>query len=142
MSPIDPYFAQHCFFVPKTIFKFYLFDGATCNSRKIQRFQCLRVFHVAAVGNLSLQGYPDIEQFAIIQFMHLQWTIVIISLRTIFTFSQEAITAFDMKTKRCWNGLCNALNVYVIPRSSRMETYRQRGTRIWCNFDHTIFRVF
>jgi hypothetical protein len=103
------------------------FDSETWQSTKKQDFQCLRVYHVAAVGNLSLQGYPDIEQFAIIHFMDLQCTDVKLSLRTTFTFFPQAIIYIDLKTKRCWNEWCNASNVYVVLRSSRKEIYRQRG---------------
>jgi hypothetical protein len=96
-------------------------------AKKIQRFQCLRAEYVAAVGNLSLQGYPDNLFFSIIQFMALQCRKVSVFLQTAFASYREAIIAFERVTKHLLNERCNASNAYVISRSSGKEIYRQRG---------------
>jgi hypothetical protein len=131
----------HCI---KTINYRTWFDTKTWNSTKTQRFQCLRAEYVASVGNLSLQRYPDILFFSVIQFMAFQCRKVSVFLQTAFALYREAKIAIDLKTKLWWNGWCNASNVYVISRSSsRREIYRQRETRIIKrNFDHSIFRIF
>ncbi len=55
--------------------------------------------YVAAVGNLSLQGYPEIEQYDIIQCLDLPCTDIGLSLSNMFAMYHKAIFVIDSKTK-------------------------------------------
>jgi hypothetical protein len=66
----------------------------------MQRFECLRVTNVAAVGNLSLQGYPDIVFPVIVRFWPRKCTDANVSFSTLFASYRIAIIAIDLKMKR------------------------------------------